>query len=113
MAKLSFLLLAASVTTAGLSVPAAAEEDERPRAVVRYDDLNLASVAGRERLSTRVRTAVKRMCRTDFRQTLQQRAGARMCKVHAMRSVEPQLAALLNGNGTAFAGKDGAVVTAR
>ncbi len=55
MAKFSFLL-AAPIALAGFSVPAAAEDDgERHTVVVRYDDLNLSSVGGRERLTTRVK----------------------------------------------------------
>src|SRR3546814_3273132 len=67
MAKLSLMLLAAPLATAGFSLPAAANpaaEDgiERHTAIVRYNDLNLSSVEGRERLTTRVKHAVRKVC---------------------------------------------------
>src|SRR3546814_10685932 len=57
MAKLSLMLLAAPLATAGFSLPAAAnpaaqDDGERPPAIVRYAALNLSSAEGRGRLTT-------------------------------------------------------------
>ena len=75
MAKLSLILLSAPVACIGLSVPAAAaaaDDGERRTVVVRYNDLNLASVEGRERLNSRVKSAVRTVCnsRPNYRMTL-------------------------------------------
>lgn len=102
MSKLALILIAALAPMAGAAAPAAAQDDERPRVAVRYDDLNLASAAGRERLDTRVRIAIKRMCFAEPRPTLRQRAAARECETAAKRSIEQQMAMLLNGTGSRF-----------
>ena len=68
MAKLSLILLSAPIACIGLSVPAAAAaaadegDGERRTVVVRYNDLNLTSVEGRDRLSSRVKAAVRTVC---------------------------------------------------
>lgn len=107
MAKLSLILLSAPMACASFSVPAAAEDDfgERQRVVVHYNDLNLASVEGRERLGARVRSAVRTVCnsRPNYRLTLQQRAYSQKCEQAAMADAEVKLAALFNGDGTKLA----------
>ncbi|OHD06908.1 UrcA family protein [Sphingopyxis sp. RIFCSPHIGHO2_12_FULL_65_19] len=102
MAKFS-LLLAAPVALAGFSVPAAAEDDgERRSVVVRYDDLNLSSAEGRERLNTRVKYAVQTVCgsRPLYRQSLRERAVTLRCEDTAMADADTKLAGLFNGSGT-------------
>src|SRR3546814_10945656 len=86
MAKLSLMLLAAPLATAGFSLPAAANpaaEDgiERHTAIVRYNDLNLSSVEGRERLTTRVKPAVRQVCRSrpPHRPSLPARCATTRC----------------------------------
>ena len=111
MSKLS-LILATALASTGAVVPAAAQDDDRPSVTVRYDDLNLASAAGRERLDVRVRTAIKSMCSVDPRPSLRQRAASAECETAAKRSVEPQLAALYNGSNARFASEKPAVVGA-
>lgn len=111
MPKLSLILIAAVATTV-VAAPARAQDDARPSISVRYDDLNLETSAGRERLDTRVRYAIKSMCAADPRPTLTRRAAALECQAAAKRSVEPQLAALFNGSSARFASEKPPVVAA-
>lgn len=102
MAKLSLILIGASVAGATLAVPAAAEErDDRRSVVVRYHDLNLASGEGRERLNTRVKVAVQQVCnsRPSSRPTLLERSRSQKCEAETMAEAEVKLAGLLNGGG--------------
>ncbi len=111
MSKLSLILVAA-IASGGVAVPAfAQDDDERPSLAVRYDDLNLSTAAGRERLDTRVRMAIKSMCSVDAR-SLRERAAGLECEAAAKRSVEPQVAALYNGSHARFASEKPPVVAA-
>lgn len=115
MAKLSFILLATPVAFAGLSVPAAAENDgERRSVVVRYQDLNLASVEGRDRLTTRVRTAVQKVCGTRalYRQPLAERSVAQRCKQATLADADVKLAGLFNGDVARLADRGRIVIVA-
>jgi len=106
MAKLSLILLSAPIACVGLSVPAAAEDNgERRTVVVRYNDLNLASVEGRDRLSSRVKAAVRVVCnsRPNYRMTLNDIAHAQTCEKATMADADVKLAGLLNGAGTRLA----------
>lgn len=114
MAKLS-LLLAAPMALVGFTVPAAAEDDgERKTVVVQYGDLNLASVEGRQRLTTRVKYAVKSVCnsRPNYRQDLQTRALAQRCQKTAMADADVKLAGLFNGGIARLADRGRIVVVA-
>jgi UrcA family protein len=113
MAKLS-LLLAAPIAFVGFIVPAAAEDGERQTAIVRYGDLNLASVEGRERLTTRVKYAVQKVCgrRTNYRQDLQTRALAQRCKSTAMADADVKLASLFSGGMARLADRGRIVIVA-
>jgi UrcA family protein len=110
MAKLVLTLLAAPLALTSLSMPAAAQEPKT--VVVRYDDLNLASVTGRERLNTRIKYAIQTVCETrpSFRPDLRQRAYSQQCAKTATRDADVKLASLLNGNGTALADRGGKIV---
>lgn len=113
MAKFSLLLLAAPLTLAAISTPVAAQEQKKS-VVVRYDDLNLASAAGRERLTARVNRALQQVCdsRPHYRQTLSERADALECEADARRDTDVKLAALFNGASARFADQGGVVVAA-
>lgn len=112
MSKLT-LILTAALAASSIAVPSLAQDGgDKATATVRYDDLNLASAAGRERLDTRVRTAIKSMCAADSRQNLQQRAASLECEAAAKRSIEPQMAALYNGASVKFASEKPPVVAA-
>ncbi len=110
MAKLIPILLAAPLAITGLSLPAAAQEKQS--VVVRYDDLNLSSALGRERLTTRVRMAVIEVCGMRDVRDLKAKAKANTCKKIAMRDAEVKLAGLFNGNGTALADRGPVIVAA-
>ncbi|MBU0825784.1 MAG: UrcA family protein [Alphaproteobacteria bacterium] len=106
MAKLSLILLSAPIACIGLSVPAAAEDNsERRTVVVHYDDLNLASVRGHERLSSRVQYAVRTVCnsRPRYRVSLRERAKSLDCEKVTMADANEKLADMLNGNGAHMA----------
>lgn len=112
MSKLTLIMIAAAISATGAAVPASAQDGERATATIRYDDLNLSSAAGRERLDTRVRVAIRNMCHTEQRPTLRQRALAEECETVAKRSIEPQIASLLNGSTAKFASEKPPVVAA-
>lgn len=113
MAKISLLFLAAPLAFAAMTAPAAAQDDKRS-IVVRYDDLNLASSSGRERLTTRINRAVETVCdsNANYRRTLSQRTAALECEKQAKRDTDVRLAALLNGAGARLADQGGVVVAA-
>lgn len=104
MAKFSTFLLAASMMTAGIAAPAAANDDGSKRVAVHYDDLNLSSTADRERLSLRVARAVRQVCAVEPLRDLRLRAQSQECQKHTMRTAEVQLANLLSANRVALAG---------
>jgi len=112
MLKPTLMLMLAMAAAGGVAAPAMAQDDDAPRVMVRYSDLDLATVTGRERLDTRVRSAIRSMCDADPRPTLRQLAAARDCAARARRSVEPQLAALLRGSPARFASEKPPVVAA-
>ena len=117
MAKFSLITLAVPMALAGFSVPAAAEDDidgERHSVVVRYDDLNLLSAQGRERLTTRVKYAVQEVCgtRLNYRQTLRERAASNRCEDTAMADAGVKLADLFKGEGSRLADRGRIVVVA-
>lgn len=112
MAKFSFLL-AAPVALAGFAVPAAAEYDgERRSVVVRYDDLNLSSAEGRERLTTRVKSAVQTVCgtRPHYRQALRDRSMSLECEESVMADADVKLAGLFNGESARLANRGRIVI---
>lgn len=102
MAKLPLILMAAPLVAAAAVAPVAAQDDMRSIAV-RYDDLNLASETGRERLETRVRFAVRQVCGVHGRLTLRERASALACSAEATRDTKVRLAALFSGQGSRLA----------
>lgn len=110
MAKLVLTLLAAPLALTSLPMPAAAEQSKT--VVVRYDDLNLVSAAGRERLNARIQTAIRTVCEIQphYRQNLSERALSLKCAETAKRDADVKLASLLNGNGTALADRGGKIV---
>jgi UrcA family protein len=110
MAKLTLILLAAPIALTSLSFPAAAQE--KKTVVVRYDDLNISSVSGRERLNTRVRMAVRDVCGTRLAQGLRAEQKARYCEEVALKDADVKLAALFNGDGTALASRGPVIVAA-
>ena len=114
MAKFSFLL-AAPVALAGFTVPAAAEDESDKRTViVRYDDLNLSSVKGRERLTIRVKNAVRLVCesRPHYRRSLRERVVSDRCEDTALADADVKLASLFSGDGARYAERGRILVVA-
>ena len=73
-----------------LGVPTlAAPASDDASAVVRIDDLNLASASGRETLDTRIRATARRLCRTDLRGTAEMELE-RQCVAAALANARPQ-----------------------
>lgn len=115
MAKLSYIFLGIPVAVVGaaVAVPAAADENER-RVEVRYDDLNLASVSGRERLANRVSVAVRNVCGGHVgRVTLREQAAIRQCEADAMDRAQTTMAALIGGHGAQLADRGKQPLVAR
>lgn len=113
MAKFSNFMLAASMSAAAFAVPAAASEDVRPRAEVRYGDLDLSQAAGRAQLTSRIQRAARKICGARFERDLQRRAASQACRAEAMRSVEVQLASVLGGHRAQLAEREGKRLSAR
>ncbi|HMN53780.1 MAG TPA: UrcA family protein, partial [Sphingopyxis sp.] len=67
MFKPALALISLTMAATGTAAPAMARDDEAPRVMVRYGDLDLQTVDGRERLDTRIRSAIRSMCRVDPR----------------------------------------------
>jgi len=108
MAKFSMILLSAPLACIGLAIPAVAaakDDGERRTVVVRYHDLNLASVEGRERLNARVKSAARTVCnsRPHYRLTLNELAQAQDCEAATLADADVKLAGLFNGDGTRLA----------
>lgn len=114
MAKFSFILIAAPLAAAATIAPAAASvtDEEQQSVTVRYDDLNLSTESGRDRLTGRVRLAVRQVCGSNSRRTLPERIEARRCEAVAGRNADTQLAGLFNGNNPRLADRGALVVAA-
>ena len=79
--KMILMLVSAAVlaTAAGAEPLVVVEGDARSTVRVAYDDLNLGSARGRERLIDRVTAAVRTMCRDDNRDLLAIALGEQRC----------------------------------
>ena len=80
----SLSVLAASALA--ISTPAMADTKTKE---VRYQDLDLSSVKGQQRLKTRVRQAVKQVCDSPRAITLADRADQNKCLANAMAEAMP------------------------
>ncbi len=81
--------MAAGATTATVS-PARAEAGQ---VLVRHDDLNLASAAGRAVLEARLERAARQVCGTAFINELDIAAGVAACRADAIAGAREQLRA--------------------
>lgn len=85
--KFNSIVLAAAiiVTGTGTIVPAFASVDRVPVSRdVRFNDLDLASVDGRDQLDQRIRTAARRACGDMDARNLAQNADIRRCRHEAL-----------------------------
>lgn len=109
MANFPLMLLAAPLIAVGINAPAFARGE--PRSVtVSYDDVNLSSESGRERLAKRVKMAVQQVCGSANRLSLSERAAKQACELHASRQADNRLASLFNGGGARLADQGPVVV---
>lgn len=90
-------LLALALTAAGLTAPALAQNAEAYSTVVSYNDLDLATAAGRKTLDFRVEKAARDVCRVDesIVGTRILPKDRRLCYREARRQLDRQLAAVL------------------
>lgn len=82
---ISLSVLAASALA--ISVPAMANQKTT---LVKYDDLDLSTATGQERLNTRITQAVKRVCATPQPITLKERMDQNNCKKNALANATPK-----------------------
>ena len=109
MAKLSLILLAAPIALTSFSVPALADEPVR---IVRYHDLDLANAEHRDQLKARVRVAVRQVCRSNQRPTIEAVRAEQQCTRHATRDSDTKLASLFDNHGAQYADRASMVVAA-
>lgn len=82
-----FSLAVFAASALALSAPALAEGKTKE---VKYEDLDLSTVAGQERLMTRVKSAVKQVCGSPRAITINDRLNEKKCKEAAMASAMPK-----------------------
>lgn len=111
MANFSLILLAAPLIAAGINAPAFAQSESRS-VTVSYDDLNLSSESGRERLTMRVKMAVKQVCGSANRLTLRERVAKQTCELNANRQADVKLASLFDGSSAQLVDQGPVVVAA-
>ena len=92
--KATIIITAIAASLASVAPVIAADTMFEPTTrVVRYDDLDLASAKGRERLQARVRMAVNSVCgHSDGRRTLSEKMAAERCRKAARQQSEAQVA---------------------
>ena len=102
-------LFAASVaTTMASAAPVLAESDgmlEPTTRIVRYDDLDLTNARGRERLNTRVRSAVNLACGLWSARSLSEKQLVDQCRTQAMKSSEIKIAEAVRKAATRYAAR--------
>lgn len=80
------LLSLAAVSTLAITTPASAGWKSKQ---VKYQDLDLSVPAGRQRLETRVKQAVKQVCRSPRALTISERQDRLNCEKGAIATVAP------------------------
>lgn len=109
--KFAGLAIATALTVAGGSVaavttPAHAAEVRAPAvlvATVRYDDLNLRTAAGVERLNGRVRAAAERLCIEPGVKGLDAGLAGIECRDALIAAAAPRVRAAVAGRGSDYA----------
>jgi UrcA family protein len=102
--------LAALATTGGgiaaLTGPAFAAEANGPAtivATVRYDDLNLRSAAGVDRLNARIRAAAERLCIEPGVKGLDASLAGIECRDALIAAAAPKVRSAVEGTGSEYA----------
>ncbi|MEL6878239.1 MAG: UrcA family protein [Pseudomonadota bacterium] len=90
-------ITATALGLAALSTPAIAGGEKAPAVTVEIADLNLSTPEGQERLDRRIETAARKVCGLDAVRTGTRMRSARSerCYTEAMKSVEQQVAAMI------------------
>lgn len=109
--KFALLAIATALTVTGggvaaVTTPAHAAEVAAPSfvaATVRYDDLNLRTAAGVERLNARVRAAADRLCVGSGVESLEARLAGIECRDALIAAAAPQIRKTVQGTGSEFA----------
>ncbi|MEP7350444.1 MAG: UrcA family protein [Sphingorhabdus sp.] len=89
MATLTKIALSCAAATAAfmaVSTPVLAGEKTRP---VYYNDLDLASAQGQQKLQVRIKSAINRVCASPRGFTLAEKADFDRCKTEAMAKAMP------------------------
>lgn len=103
--KMILMLVSAAVlaTAAGAEPLVVVEGDARSTVRVAYDDLNLGSARGRERLTDRVTAAVRTMCRDDNRDLLAIELVEQRCYTDSIREAGGQIDQAVKARTLGFA----------
>lgn len=102
------LFAAAVATTMASAAPVLAEPDgmlEPTTRVVRYDDLDLNSARGRERLDTRMRMAVNSACGFWSARSLSEKAVVDKCRKAAKAQGEVKVAEAIRKAAARYAAR--------
>lgn len=110
---ITLVSVAVLATAAGAEPNVVVEPDIRPTLRVAYEDLNLRSERGRERLNKRVTAAVRSMCRDDNLDPLVMELAEQRCYAAAIRDANDQIDRLLEPRPAGFAGRAEAADTLR
>jgi len=102
--------LAAFASTGGgiaaLTGPAFAAEVQAPATVVatvRYDDLNLRTAAGVERLNARIRSAAERLCIEPGVKGIDASLAGIECRDALIAAAAPRVRSVVEGRGSEYA----------
>ena len=88
MVSFKTIALSTAVAVLAASAPALAEVKTKP---VHYDDLDLSSAKGQQRLATRVQSAVKAVCGNPRAFSLAEKMDLANCKRDALASAMPKV----------------------
>lgn len=91
MKMILMLVTVTLLATAAGAEPMVVKRDTQPTLRVAYDDLNLNSVRGRERLNTRVTAAVRTMCWDDNLDPLVMQLAEQRCYELSIREASDQI----------------------
>jgi UrcA family protein len=87
MVRLKMMVLSTTAALLAASTPAMAEVETRP---VEYQDLDLSTPAGQQRLMTRIKSAVKAVCGQPGAFSLIEKQDLMRCRRDAMDKAMPK-----------------------
>jgi UrcA family protein len=107
------LSVATLASAAGAEPLGVVERDDHLTLRVTYDDLNLRSASGRDRLNKRVSAAVRTICRNDNPGLLVMKMAEQRCSIESLRSANEQIKQALNERSISLASAPQAIETMR